>query len=68
MHRLNRYNSLLLPKPGVILTVMVIRTNIAMIRLPGVTGCFCSVLLYKLKSTQVLDLLLGRYKQTLFPM
>ena len=47
---------------------MVIRENVAMIRLPGVTGCFCSVLLYKLESTQVLDRLLGRYKQTLFPM
>ena len=47
---------------------MVIRANIAMIRLPGVTDCFCLVLLYELESTQVLDLLLGRYKQTLFPM
>ena len=47
---------------------MVIRENVAMIRLPGVTGCFGSVLLYELESTQVLDLLLGRYKQTLFAM
>ena len=47
---------------------MVIRANITMIRLPGITDCFYSVLLYKLESTQVLDLLLGGYKQTLFPM
>ena len=47
---------------------MVIRANIAMIRLPGVTDCFCLVLLYELESTQVLDLLLGRYRQAFFPM
>ena len=46
---------------------MVIRANITMIRLPGITYCFCLVLLYELESTQVLDLLLGGYKQTLFP-
>ena len=51
-----------------ILTAMVIRANITMIRLPGITYCFCLVLLYELESTQVLDLLLGGYKQTLFPM
>ena len=51
-----------------ILTAMVIRANITMMRLSGVTGCFCSVLLYMLESTQVLDLLLGRYKQAFFPM
>ena len=53
---------------GGILTAMVIRANITMIRLPGITYCFCLVLLYELESTQVLDLLLGGYKQTLFPM
>ena len=45
-----------------------IRASVAMVRLPGVTGCFCSVLLHELESTQVLDLLLGKYRQAFFPM
>ena len=31
---------------------MIIRANITMMRLSGVTGYFCSVLLYELESTQ----------------